>query len=381
MSFRPVGIETLAVHAGRSIDPATGALSEPIHLSTSFERPRGGGYAREFSYSRDDNPNRRALESCLAKLEGGKYALAFPSGLAALSALLHGLAPGDHILAPKDVYHGFIKVVDEVFRHSGIEISYADMGDSAATESALRPSTKFIWIETPSNPLLKVVDLQTLAHVAKNAGILTICDGTLSTPVLQRPLEYGIDMVLHSSTKLISGHGDVTGGVLVTAEENLLFDAARTAQKVGGMVPSPFDCWLTLRGIETLPLRARAQSAAAFEIARWLRHHRVVEKVLYPGLPGQPGHESACRQMSFFGNIVSLLVRGSASEAVRVAGATEIFTRATSIGSTHSLIEHRASVEGPRSAAPENLLRLSIGLESVEDLVADLSQALSQVGL
>ncbi|MGD0773347.1 MAG: aminotransferase class I/II-fold pyridoxal phosphate-dependent enzyme [Candidatus Solibacter sp.] len=374
-------IETRAVHAGRSIDPATGAVTPPIHLSTTFERGPEGDYPRGYSYSREDNPNRHALEECLASLEGGNHAICFSSGLAVVTALVQGLEPGDHIVAPDDVYFGLRNVIGEVFGKWGLETSYVDMTNVDDFHAALGPTTRLVWVETPSNPLMKVTDLTSIAALARLAGpnILTVCDGTFATPVLQQPLESGIDMVAHSTTKYIGGHGDVVGGALITRHRNYLFERARKSQRYGGSVPSPFDCWLTLRGIDTLPWRVRAQSENAMRVARFLDGHRAVEKVHYPGLPGHPGHKVAARQMSAFGGMLSFQVKGSREAALGVAAQCKLFIRATSLGGAHSLIEHRASVEGPATRTPENLLRLSIGLEHADDLIADLEQALSIV--
>ena len=369
-------IETRAVHAGRHIDPATGAVTSPIHLSTTFERDPDGEYPRGFSYSREDNPNRRALEQCLASLEEGKEALAFSSGLAAVTAVTQGLEPGDHILAPDDVYWGLRKVVGEVFAKADLETTYIDMTDLDSVRASLRANTRLIWLESPSNPLLKITDLAAIGGIARRANAISVCDATFATPVLLRPLESDIDLVMHSTTKYIGGHSDVVGGALVTKFDNYLFERARKAQKYGGSVPSPFDCWLTLRGVETLPYRVRAQSASASRIASYLHQHHAVESVHYPGLPNHPGHAIAARQMSAFGGMLSVQVRGGRDEAMAAASGVKLFIRATSLGGAHSLIEHRASVEGPQSRTPQNLLRLSIGLENVEDLIADLEQAL-----
>jgi cystathionine gamma-synthase len=371
-------IETRAVHAGRRIDPATAAVTQPIYLTTTFERTADGEYPLGFSYSRENNPNRRSLEECLADLEGGKEALAFASGLAVSTAVVQGLEPGDHILAADDVYWGLRKVIGDVFGKAGLETSYVDMTDLDAVRAAMRPATRLVWLETPSNPLMKVCDLSAIAELVRAAGpnAVTICDGTFATPVLQRPLEHGIDMVAHSTTKYLNGHSDVLGGALITKHDNYLFERARRAQKYGGAVPSPFDCWLTLRGIDTLPYRVRAHSENAMRIARCLREHPKVETVHYPGLETHPGHAIAARQMSAFGGMMSIQVRGGREEAMAVAAKCEIFIRATSLGGAHSLIEHRASVEGPTSKTPQNLLRLSIGLEHPDDLLDDLLQAL-----
>ena len=279
-------IETRAVHAGRHIDPATGAVTSPIHLSTTFERGTDGEYPRGYSYSREDNPNRHALEECLASLEGGKQALCFSSGLAVTTALVQGLEPGDHIIAPDDVYWGLRKVIGEVFGKWGLETSYVDMTSIDDFHAALRPNTRLVWVETPSNPLMKVTDLASIAAMARLGGpnILTVCDGTFATPVLQQPLDCGIDMVAHSTTKYIGGHSDVIGGALITRHDNYLFERARKSQRYGGSVPSPFDCWLTLRGVDTLPWRVRAQSENAMRVAQFLEQHAAVQKVHYPGL-------------------------------------------------------------------------------------------------
>ena len=371
-------IETRAVHAGRHIDRATGAVTAPIHLSTTFERSPAGECPLGFSYSREDNPNRRALEECLAALEPGKEALCFSSGLAVAAALIQGLEPGDHIVAPDDVYWGLRRVLGEVFGKWGLETTYADMTNLDDFHAALRPSTRLVWVETPSNPLMKVTDLAAIAGLSRRAGpnILSVCDGTFATPILQHPLECGIDMVVHSTTKYISGHSDVVGGALITKHDNYLFERARKAQHYGGAVPSPFDCWLTLRGVDTLPYRVRAHSENAQRVAQYLKAHAAVEAVHYPGLADHSGHQIAARQMCAFGGMLSFQVRGGRDAALGVAARCQLFIRATSLGGPHSLIEHRASVEGPQTRTPQNLLRLSVGLEHPDDLIADLEQAL-----
>jgi len=371
-------IETRAVHAGRHIDPATAAVTSPIYLSTTFERSPEGEYPQGFSYSRENNPNRRGLEQCLAALEGGKEALAFASGLAVSTAVVQGLEPGDHLVVADDVYWGLRKVIGEVFAKAGLQTSYVDFTDLAALRSALKPQTRLVWLETPSNPLMKITDLAAVAETVRAVGpnAITVCDGTFATPVLQRPLDCGLDMVAHSTTKYISGHSDVVGGALITKHDNYLFERARKAQRYGGSVPSPFDCWLTMRGIETLPLRVRAQSETAMRIARCLRENPRVEAVHYPGLAEHVGHDIAARQMSAFGGMLSFRVKGGRDEAMAVAARCRLFIRATSLGGAHSLIEHRASVEGPQSKTPQNLLRVSVGLEHPDDLSEDLAQAL-----
>jgi cystathionine gamma-synthase len=372
-------IETRAVHAGRHIDPATGAVSPPIHLSTTFERGADGEYTRGFSYSREDNPNRRALEESIASLEGGKQALCFSSGLAVANAVVQGLEPGDHIVAPDDVYWGLRKVIGEVFGKWGLETTYVDMTSIDDFHAALRPHTRLVWVETPSNPLMKVTDLAAIAALSRAASsnIVTVCDGTFATPVLQHPLECGIDMVAHSTTKYIGGHSDVVGGALITRHDNYLFERARKSQRYGGSVPSPFDCWLTLRGVDTLPWRVRAQSDNAMKVAEFLESNPAVETVHYPGLPSHTGHKIAARQMCGFGGMLSFQVHGGGETAMDVVARARLFIRATSLGGTHSLIEHRASIEGPNTRTPQNLIRLSIGLEHPDDLIEDLAQALT----
>ncbi len=369
-------IETLAVHAGRSIDRSSGAVTPPIHLSTTFERAEDGNYPLGFSYSREDNPNRRMLEQCLAALEGGKEAVVLSSGLAVLTGVLQGLEPGDHILAPGDVYYGLRQVLKTVFAKWPLEVNYVDMTDLNAVRSAVRPSTRLVWVETPSNPLLKISDLAGIAEIARKANAISICDGTFTTPVVQRPFQYGIDMVMHSTTKYMGGHSDVVGGVLTTRFDNYLFERVRNSQRYGGAVPSPFDCWLILRGVSTLSCRVRAHLENASAVAAYLRSHSAVEKVYYPGLPDHSGHELAARQMAGFGGMLSFQVRGSRDQAMAVAAKLRLFTRATSLGGPHSFVEHRASIEGPGTKTPQNLLRVSVGLENVSDLIEDLERAL-----
>ncbi|HEY7337179.1 MAG TPA: aminotransferase class I/II-fold pyridoxal phosphate-dependent enzyme [Bryobacteraceae bacterium] len=369
-------VETVAVHAGRRIDPSTGAVTPPIHLSTTFERGVDGEYPLGFSYSREGNPTRQALEECLAELEGGKEALVFSSGLAVATALIQGLEPGDHIIAPDDVYYGLRQVIGGVFAKWPLETSYVDMTDAAAVQAAVRPNTRLVLVETPSNPLLKIADLAAVARVAREANAISVCDGTFTTPVLQRPLDWGIDMVWHSTTKYIGGHSDVTGGALIARHDNYLFERARKFQTLGGAAPSPFDCWLTLRGVSTLPWRMRAHCGNAQAIAEFLQRRPAVERVHYPGLPDRAGHEVATRQMPGGGGMLSFEVRGGRDAAMNVAARVRLFTRATSLGGPHSLIEHRASIEGRDTRTPQNLLRASIGLENAGDLIADLEQAL-----
>lgn len=369
-------IETLAVHAGHVIDAATGAVAAPIHLSTTFERDAEGGYPHGYVYARSANPTRHALEEGLAALEGGEDAAAFGSGLAASSAILQALAPGDHVVAPTDVYHGMTKLLREVFVRWGLEVSFVDMTKLDEIKQAVRPRTKLIWVETPSNPRLKITDIARVVGIAHEAGALCACDNTWA-PIVQRPLDLGADLVVHSTTKYLGGHSDVTGGVVIAKTKTDFLERVREIQTTSGAVPSPFDCWLVLRGMQTLPWRMRAHSENALKVATWLADHPRVEAVHYPGLASHPGHEIAARQMSAFSGMLSFEVRGGREAALGVAAKTEIFIRATSLGGVESLIEHRASIKGEDPRTPQGLLRLSIGLEHPDDLIEDLARAMS----
>ena len=369
-------IETLAVHAGHSPDPSTAAVTPPIHLSTTFEREADGGYRSGLVYSRYANPNRTALEECLAKLEGGVGAACFASGSAATAAVLQSLEPGAHVVAPDDAYFGTTKLMRDIFGPWKLEVTATDMTDIGCVERALRPNTRLVWVETPSNPLLRVVDIARLAELAHSRSAICAVDNSWASPVLQRPLALGADVSMHSMTKYLGGHSDVLAGALVWRTDGSLAQKLRAIQTSVGAVPSPFECWLTMRGVRTLPWRMRAHSANAQRLAEYLTSHRRIEAVHYPGLPDHPGHDVAARQMSGFGGMLSLQVWGGRAEAMTLAARLRIVTRATSLGGTESLIEHRASVEGPGSRAPENLLRLSVGLEHVDDLIEDFDQAL-----
>jgi cystathionine gamma-synthase len=370
-------LETLAVHAGQEPDPSTGAVTPPIHLSTTFARGPDGRLPDRFLYARSDNPTRRSLETALAALEGGEVALAFASGMAATAAVFQALAPGDHVIAPVDAYYGTAKFLREVLAPWGLASSFVDMTDLSAVQRAVTPRTRLIWTETPSNPSLAVTDIARVAELAHAAGARCVCDNTWATPVLQRPLALGADLVMHATTKYLGGHGDVTGGALVAPAEDEFLARLRTIQTVGGAVPSPFDCWLVLRGLRSLPYRMRGHCENAGVVAAFLAGHPRVEVVHYPGLPSDPGHEVARCQMAAYGGMVSFEMRGGAEAALAVAARVRLFIRATSLGGPESLIEHRASVEGPDTRSPPGLLRLSVGLEHADDLVADLDQALA----
>lgn len=368
--------ETIAVHAGRAIDPTTGAVMAPIHLSTTFERARDGSYPLGFDYSRSNNPNRAALEVALAAIEGGAVAAAFASGLAAASAVFQALAPNDHVVAPVEAYHGVLRLLRDHFARWRLAIDFVDMTDLDAVQKAVRPTTKIIWAETPSNPTLKLTDLKSVAEIAHAHGALFACDNTWA-PLIQRPFDLGADLIMHSTTKYFGGHSDVLGGALIARRDDALFQRVRIVQTLGGAVPAPFDCWLVHRGLQTLPWRFRAQCENALRVAQFLENHPQVARVHYPGLPSHPQHALACRQMTAFGGMVSCEIKGDRARALALPNELKIFTRATSLGGVESLIEHRESIEGPDTRTPPTLLRLSIGLEHPDDLIADLEQALN----
>jgi len=372
-----VKLETLAIHAGRGPDPATGAVREPIHLATTFERSADGSYPHGYFYSRSGNPNRTALEQAVAALEGGAEALAFASGSAATLAVFTLAAAGGRIVCSSDCYHGTARQLRELLPRWGATAEFVDTTDLDAVQRALEPGATMLWVETPSNPLLRVSDLAALAALAHARGALLGCDNTFASPVLQQPFALGADLVMHSSTKYLGGHSDVLGGIVAVRERGASLERLRDFQGAGGGVPSPFDCWLLLRSLPTLPVRVRQQSANALAVARCLEADPRVERVHYPGLESHPSHALAARQMhDGYGAVVSFQVPGGATEALAVAGQARLFTRATSLGGVESLIEHRASMEGPLSQTPANLIRLSVGLENAADLVADLDQAL-----
>jgi len=368
-------IETIAIHAGNKIDGNTGAAIQPITLSSTFERGEDGGYPGGFMYSRIDNPNRKSLENVVAKLEGAEDAAAFSSGNAAGAAVFQALGSGSHIIAPDDMYHGLRNQLLQVFEGI-IEVSFVDLANINAIENSIKQNTRLIWVETPSNPLLKISDLKAITELAKSRGILVACDNTFSTPVFQKPLDLGCDLVMHSSTKYFGGHSDVVGGVLACRKNDDLWKKIKNVQVLSGAVPSPFDCYLTVRGIKTLPYRMHGHAQNAAKVAAFLDSHNRVEKVFYPGLKEHAGHDIAKSQMSDFGGMVSFLVKGGATEARKFVNSVKIFTQATSLGGVESLIEHRASIEGPDTKTPQNLIRISVGLENAEDLIQDLNQAL-----
>lgn len=369
-------LETRVVHAGHRIDPATGSVAPPVYLSTTFARDPEGTPLGGHTYIRESNPNQEQLEEALAPLEGGEAALVFASGMAAGIALLQALPPGSHVVFPDDAYYGFGKAAVEFLPNWGIRSDFVRMEDLSVLEAAIRPETRLVWLESPSNPLLKIVDLAGAARLARQAGALTLVDNTFASPVLQRPLELGCDVVLHSTTKYFGGHSDVQGGALVLARRGELYDKLHHIRHVLGSVASPFNCWLVLRGVRTLACRVTAQSAGALAVARALEQFPSVAAVHYPGLASHPGHDVARRQMSAFGAMLSFRAAGGREAALRTVSRAKLFTRATSLGGVESLIEHRATSEGPDSRTPQDLIRLSIGLEHPDDLIADLAQGL-----
>ena len=368
--------DTLALRATHQPDPITGAVMPPIHLSTTFGRNEANELPGDYLYARHKNPNREGLEHALATLEGGAVGMAFGSGQAATMTLFQALRPGDHVLLSTDAYYGTPALLEQVFHPWGLTYSRVDMTDLNAVESSIHENTRVVWCETPSNPMLTITDLLTVSRLAHDVGALCVCDNTWATPVLQRPLDLNCDVVMHSTTKYISGHSDVLGGALIFKRNDAFAERVRALQGLSGAVPSPFDCWLISRGIKTLGVRVRAQMATAQAIANFLSGHPAVEKVHFPGLANHPDRALIQQQMNGPGAMLSVQVVGSSAEALRFIGKLKLFTRATSLGGVESLIEHRASVEGPISATPQNLLRVSIGLEHAEDLIADLAQAL-----
>ncbi|MFE0045088.1 cystathionine gamma-synthase [Streptomyces albireticuli] len=373
--------ETLAIHAGQEADPLTGAVVPPIYQVSTYKQDGVGGLRGGYEYSRSANPTRTALEENLAALEGGRRGFAFASGLAAEDTLLRTLlSPGDHVVIPNDAYGGTFRLFAKVVERWGVEWSVANTSDPAAVRAAVRPRTKVIWVETPSNPLLGITDIAAVAEVARSAGARLVVDNTFASPYLQQPLSLGADVVVHSTTKYVGGHSDVVGGALVTADATLAEEIGYH-QNAMGAVAGPFDSWLTLRGIKTLAVRMDRHSANAARVAELLTSHPKVTKVYYPGLPEHELHEVAAKQMKDFGGMVSFRVAGGEEAAVEVCNRTQLFTLGESLGGVESLIEHpgrmtHASTAGSALEVPADLVRLSVGIESVDDLLADLTQAL-----
>ncbi len=371
--------DTRLIHGGATSSPQPGdGVVPPIEMSTTFVRadPRDD---QDYIYSRTNNPNRRALERRIASLENGIDALAFATGSAASMALFQSLPPGSHVLATRDAYFGTIVQLNDLVRGMGHEVTAVDTTSLSVIEAHWQPNTRMVWLETPSNPQMRITDIAATVQWAHAHGAQVCCDNTLATSVLQQPLALGADFSMHSTTKFFGGHSDVMGGVLIAREAGATLDALRHIQNIGGAVPAPFDCWLLLRSLATLGLRVRHQSGSAARIAQALTSHAQVERVLYAGNPQHKDRALIDRQMSGGGALLSLLMRGDATQALQVARATRVFKQATSLGGVESLIEHRHSVEGEHTVSPANLLRLSVGLEDVDDLIEDLEQALATV--
>jgi cystathionine gamma-synthase len=382
-AFRAYGPATRAIHAGYRPDPATGAVNAPIYASSTFAQDGVGGLRGGFEYARTGNPTRAALEASLASIEGGTFGRAFASGMAATDCALRALLrPGDHVVIPDDAYGGTFRLIDKVFTKWGIAYTPVALSDLDAVRAAVTAKTKLIWVETPTNPLLSIADIAGIAQLASTSGVKVLVDNTFASPALQLPLALGADIVLHSTTKYIGGHSDVVGGAMVTNDEEL-DEAFAFLQNGAGAVPGPFDAYLTMRGLKTLVLRMQRHSENAALVAEFLDGHPAVESVLYPGLPSHPNHEVARRQMSGFGGMVSVRLRGGREAAQRLCARTEIFILAESLGGVESLIEHpaamtHASTAGSQLEVPDDLVRLSVGIEEAGDLLGDLEQALRQ---
>jgi cystathionine gamma-synthase len=379
MATENVHPESVAAQALGWIDERTRAINPPIHVSSTFLRDADNGYSSGRVYMRDQNPAFEQAEAVITELEGGHQTLLFASGMAAATAVFQGLRPGDHLLAPKVMYWSLRNWLLGFATSWGLDVELIDMTDPAAVQAALRPgATKLVWVETPANPLWTVTDIAATAALAHEAGALLAVDSTTATPVLTRPLEHGADLVMHSATKYLNGHSDLTAGSVTTRADNEHWQRVRGVRaQIGGTLGS-FESWLLLRGLRTLYLRVRAASASAQRVAEHFHGHPLVAEVLYPGLPSSPGHDTAKRQMTGgFGGMLSIRIAGGEPAAIAVAAHTALWKRATSLGGVESLIEHRGSIEGPGSPVPLDLLRLSVGIEHVDDLIADLEQALA----
>jgi cystathionine beta-lyase/cystathionine gamma-synthase len=371
--------ETRAIHVGQAPDPTTGAVIVPIYQTSTFAQQEVGEH-KGYDYSRTNNPTRAALEQCLASLEGAEYGLAFASGMGAITTLMFLLKSGDHIVASDDVYGGTFRLFHRVLEDYGLEFSFVDMTDATVTARAVRPKTRMLWIETPTNPLMKVIDIAAIAALARQAGALCVVDNTFASPYLQQPLALGADIVMHSTTKYIGGHSDVVGGALVTPNRDI-YEKLKFLQNAAGAVPGAFDCWLVLRGVKTLALRMERHSTNALALALFLEQHPAVERVMYPGLRSHPQHAISARQMRSFGGMISFVVKGGEEQARRIARSTRLFTLGESLGGVESLIEVPAamthmSVAGSPLEVPPALIRLSVGIEHIDDLIADLEQAM-----
>jgi len=380
MPDQPARFETLAIHAGQRPDPVTGAVMTPVYLTSTYVQTSPGEH-KGYEYSRTHNLTRHALQDCLAALEGAKHGLAFASGLAATDALLHLLEAGDHVVYSDDVYGGTFRLFDKVFRRHGLSFTPVDASDPANVERAMTPRTRMVWLESPTNPMLKIADLAAIAAIARARGATSVVDNTFATPFFQRPLELGIDVVCHSTTKYLNGHSDVVGGAVLTSDA-ALYQRIQFLQNAVGGVPSPMDSFLVMRGLKTLHVRMERHQENAFRIARFLEGHPLVEKVTYPGLPSHPQHALARRQMSGFGGMLTFVIRGGLPAARAFLSSLRIFALAESLGGVESLIEHpaimtHASVPPETRASlgiDDGFIRVSVGIESADDLIADLER-------
>ncbi len=379
-----LGFGTLAIHAGQDPEPTTGAVMTPIFQTSTYVQESPGKH-KGYEYSRTDNPTRTAYQACVAALESAKHALAFSSGLATTAAILHTLQPGDHVVSCDDVYGGTFRIFDQVFKPMGIQFTFVDLSDLKEAQAAIRPNTRLLWMETPTNPMLKILDIQALSGLARSPGMISVVDNTFVSPYFQKPLLLGADVVVHSVTKYMNGHSDVVGGVLATNDSNL-YKKLKFLQNAVGAIPAPMDCFLILRGLKTLHVRMERHAQNAMKIAQLLESHPSVEKVIYPGLKSHPQHALACRQMSGFGGMMTFLIRGGLPEARSFLEKVRLFALAESLGGVESLIEHpaimtHASIPAETRKAlgiHDNLIRISVGIEDVEDLKADLLQALER---
>lgn len=376
---------TKAIHVGQEPDPTSGAVAVPIYQTSTYAQEEVGKH-KGYEYARTQNPTRSALEACLASLENGKYGLCFASGLAATNTVMNLLSQGDHVVVGDDVYGGTYRIFDKVYKRYGIDFTFIDARDPANFEKAIRPETKLLWIETPTNPMLQLADIKTLSEIAHKNNIKMVVDNTFASPYLQRPLDLGADIVVHSTTKYIGGHSDVVGGTVITSHDDV-YETLKFHQNAVGAVPGPMDCWLVLKGVKTLAIRMREHCKNARKIAEVLEKHPAVEKIYYPGLATHPQHELAKKQMDDFGGMVSLVVRGGFENAKLVLRSTKLFTLAESLGGVESLISHPASMthgsipkeQRESRGVVDGLIRLSCGIEDVDDLIADLEQALAKV--
>lgn len=376
---------TRAIHVGQEPDPTTGAVTVPIYQTSTYVQREPGGSA-PYVYSRGANPTRAALEKNLASLEGGRFGLSFASGMAAVTNVLMLLKQGDHVVAGNDLYGGVPRLFNRILKNLGLEFSFVEPTKLSEIESAIQPSTRLVWIETPSNPMMKVADIREIARIAHGHGSLLVVDSTFASPYLQRPLELGADVVMHSATKYLGGHSDLLGGVIITNDESL-YERLKFTQNTIGAVPGPLDCWLVLRGTKTLALRMQKHSENAMALAKFLEDHPKVKRVLYPGLPSHPQHEIARKQMSAFGGMLSFELKGGFGDCKKLLTRFKVFLLAESLGGVESLIEHPASMthasmpreDRERSGITDSLIRVSVGIEDVEDLIQDMTQALEEV--